>query len=167
MTRLKLSRFIVLSVCLSVATAAAEDYFSKNELLIHAEADRHPAHTGMWTLTFEHFSEWRYGDTFFFADVEGKPDFAIENNTLYFEFAPRFSLDRLLQTKLLSPSWLGELYATVQYNDSDRNFINPVWLYGISFDFAGQPHHGFSNLHFLARKEETQNMAWQVSFAWE
>ncbi len=155
-----------LGVFLSGGSLAEEAYFSKTELYVHAEVDRQPADTGIWTLTFEHFSEWRYGDNFFFLDLEGEPDYAAQAETLYFEFAPRLSLDRVLQTDLLSPSWLGEVYATVQYNDSDRDFINRVWLYGLSVDFAGQPHHGFSNLHVLLREEDTQDLSWQVTLAW-
>ncbi len=62
--------------------------------------------------------------------------------------------------------YLGDTYATIQYNDSDRGFINRVWLYGMSIDFAGQPNFGFSNIHFLIREEDTQDTSYQVTFAW-
>lgn len=149
-------------------TVLAEEktYFSHTELQLHADIDRQPMGEDIWTLTLEHASEWRYGDNFFFLDIEGKPDFETEAETLYFEYAPRLSLDNLLGHKLLPSQHLGELYATVQYNDSDQPFIHRVWLYGLSVDFLGQPSQGYSQLHLLLREEATQETAYQVTFAW-
>jgi len=148
------------------AVAEEQSFFSNTEIQLHADFDRKPIESDIWTVTVEHFSEWKYGDNFFFLDIEGKPDFEAQADTLYFEYAPRFSLDNIFDTKILPSKSLGELYATVQYNDSDRDFINPVWLYGISLDFAGQPNFGFSNLHFLVREEKTQETSYQLTLAW-
>ena len=162
----------VLFLCVLTAAAmpaAAEEkepYFSCTELQLHADFDREPQGNDIWTATFEHFSEWKYGDNFFFLDIESKPNFKAEADSLYFEYAPRFSLDNIFGVKILPVKYLGEVYATGQYNDSDRNFINQVWLYGISIDFAGQPNFGFSNIHFLVRKEKTQDISYQLTFAW-
>ena len=160
----------ILSVCtfMTVQELEAEEksYFSSTELQLHADFDRQPLGSDIWTVTVEHFSEWKYGDNYFFLDIEGKPDFKTEADILYFEYAPRFSLDNLFDKKLLPGKRLGELYATVQYNDSDRDFINQVWLYGVSIDFSGQPNYGFSNLQFLIREEETQATSYQITFAW-
>ena len=142
----------ILTTAAMPAAAEEEAYFSSTELQLHADFEREPPGKDIWTATFEHFSEWKYGDNFFFLDIEGKPNFKTEADTLYFEYAPRFSLDKIFGVRILPEKYLGEVYATVQYNDSDRDFINQVWLYGISIDFAGQPNFGFSNIHFLVRK---------------
>ncbi|WP_069473112.1 DUF5020 family protein [Candidatus Marithrix sp. Canyon 246] len=140
--------------------------YSKHNVQLHADFDRKPLESDILTGTFEHFSKWKYGDNFFFLDIEGKPDFKAEADTLYFEYAPHFSLDKIFGSKILPGKYLGDTYATIQYNDSDRGFINRVWLYGMSIDFAGQPNFGFSNIHFLIREEDTQDTSYQVTFAW-
>lgn len=146
--------------------ALAEDFFSQTELQIHAEVDRQPIDSGIWTATVEHFSEWSYGDNYFFLDIEGQKDFSTEADTLYFEYAPRFSMDRIFKKKILPFDFLGETYATVQYNDSDKGYINQVWLYGASVDFQFQPNFGYSNLSFLIRNEATQDTAYQITYVW-
>ncbi|MDM8567298.1 DUF5020 family protein [Candidatus Halobeggiatoa sp. HSG11] len=162
-----MNRLIIFIVVLTgIQTVVAAEYFSNTELQIHADFNRKPAESDILTVTVDHFSEWKYGDNFFFLDIEGKSDFATEADTLYFEYAPRLSLDNLFGNKIFSNQYLGELYATIQYNDSDRNFINQVWLYGVSIDFAGQPNYGFSNLHFLVREEDTQDTSYQITFSW-
>ena len=170
MLRRFMNKIWMVLICILIATRGAvakeESYFSYTELQLHADWGRQPVDSDIWTATFEHFSKWKYGDNFFFLDIEGKPDMKTEADALYFEYAPRFSLDKIFRTKILPTKYLGELYGTVQYNDSDRDFINRVWLYGISLDFAGQPNFGFSNLHFLVREEETQDTSYQLTFAW-
>ena len=145
-----------------------EPYFSYTELQIHAEFDRRPAGSDIWTATLEHFSKWEYGDNFFFVDIESKPDFESEADLLYFEYAARFSFDKIFGKKILPEKYLGDIYSTIQYNDSDRNFINRAWMYGISIDFAGLPNSGFANVHFLVREEATQDTAYQlILFGWQ
>ena len=144
----------------------AEDYFSQTELQVHADLNRQPLDSAIWTATLEHFSEWSHGDNFFFIDVEGKEDLATDAETIYLEYAPRLSMDRIFDKKILPFGFLGETYATVQYNDSDKSYINQVWLYGVSVDFAFQPNYGFSNLSLLVREEKTQDTAYQITLAW-
>ncbi len=146
--------------------AEEERYFSYTELQVHADLDREPIKSDIWTLTLEHTSEWKYGDNYFFLDIEGKPDSKAEADTLYFEYAPRFSLDNIFGSKMLPGTFLGELYATIQYNDSGHELTNAVWLYGISLDFTGHTNFGFSNLHFLVREEKTQAISYQLTLAW-
>ncbi|MDY6994118.1 MAG: DUF5020 family protein [Pseudomonadota bacterium] len=159
---------IISLICwtLSAEAETTESFFTHTEIQLHAELERQPANDDLWTVTFEHFSKWHYGDNFFFLDIEGEPNFKTQADTLYFEYAPRLSLDRLLDTKLIPHESIGELYATVQYNESDQAFINRVWLYGLSVDLLGQPHHGFSQVHLLIRQEETQARALQLTLAW-
>lgn len=150
----------------SALAAEQENFFSKTELQLHLDLDREPVGEDIYTTTVEHFSEWSNGDNFFFLDIEGQPNLSTSADTLYFEYAPRLSLDRMLGHKLAPHDVLGETYLTLQYNDSDRNFINRVWLAGVSFDFAFQPNYGYSNLALLIRDEKTQDTAWQITYAW-
>jgi nucleoside-specific outer membrane channel protein Tsx len=146
--------------------AGQENFFAKTELQLHAELDREPVGDDILTATVEHYSEWTYGDNFFFLDIEGQPGSRTSADTLYFEYAPRLSLDRMVGHKIAPHELLGETYLTLQYNDSDRNFINRVWLAGVSFDFAFQPNFGYSNLSFLLRDEKTQDTGYQLTYAW-
>ncbi len=153
---------------------AGETYFSKTELQLHSDWDRD---TGMGenqdilTLTMEHFSEWKYGDNYFFLDIEGGESSDTKGESMYFEFAPRFSLNKIFNLGV-PEGFLGETYLTAQYNDgrsflgSDIDFIHRTWLYGISFDFNFQPNYGFSNLSFLYRNEATQDSSYQITFVW-
>lgn len=144
----------------------AEDFFSRTELQLHADLDRQPVDSAIWTATFEHFSEWSKGDNYFFLDIEGKEDLETEADTLYFEYAPRLSMDRIFGKEIIPCSFLGETYATIQYNDSDKDYINQVWLYGASIDFDFQPNYGYSNLSLMVRDEDTQDTAYQVTYVW-
>lgn len=166
-----MKRVIILSFAFSIMLALpgfalAEDFFSQTELQLHADLNRQPIDAAIWTATLEHVSEWSYGDNFLFLDIEGQKDLKTQADTLYFEYAPRLSMDRIFKKKILPLAFLGETYATVQYNDSDKNYINQVWLYGVSVDFDFQPNYGYSNLHLLVRDEETQDTAYQLTFAW-
>lgn len=157
-------------VCILTVTQGAatenETYFAKTELQLHVDFNRQPIAGDILTMTLEHYSEWKYGDNFFFLDIEGKPNFKTDAETLYYEYIPRLSLDKVFSTRILPGNYLGELYATIQYNNSDRDFINQVWLYGVSIDLLGQPNYGFSNVHFLIREEETQDTSYQLTLAW-
>lgn len=166
-----MKRWIILSFALIMMLTLpgfvlAEDFFSQTELQLHADLNRQPIDAAIWTATLEHFSEWSYGDNFLFLDIEGQKDLKTEADTLYFEYAPRFSMDRIFDKKILPFNILGETYVTVQYNDSDKSYINQVWLYGVSVDFNFQPNYGYSNLHLLIRDEATQDIAYQLTFAW-
>lgn len=145
---------------------AQETYFSRTEIQIHADFDRKPAEEDIWTGTIEHFSTWKYGDNFFFVDIEGKPDFSTSADSIYLEYAPRLSMDKVFETTILPSTFLGDLNLIGQYNGSDQSYINDAWLFGVSIDFEGQPNFGYSHIDIMVRDEDTQNSSWQVSFIW-
>jgi len=179
-------RLVILVVFLlfaSTTTALSDDYFKKTELQLHADFNRmtpyvNPKDTNhIWTLTLEHFSEWKYGDTFLFVDAESQPDFKRDPDTIYYEIVPRFSLDNFLHQKLLPAPFLGETYVVFQYNGSDNVNIATSWLYGISFDFKGLPNYGFANLSLMIKDSDRKgafrkhppyqnDTSWQVTLAW-
>jgi nucleoside-specific outer membrane channel protein Tsx len=161
------------------SNALCDTFFKKTECQLHADINRVPPsnNNDIWTLTVEHFSEWKYGDTFLFMDLETEPTFRQTPAALYFEIAPRFSLDKILKQELISAPFLGEVYLACQYNASDISYIPTSWLAGISVDFLGQPNFGFSNLSLFvkdcdrkgASKEEVpyqNDTSWQITFVW-
>jgi len=155
------------SVILQNAAASEENYFTHTELQIHADYERKPfINDDIWTLTFEHVSEWKYGDNFFFLDIESMPPFRMQADTMYFEYSPRLSLDKIFNHKIFPFKLISEVYLAGQYNDGDKDFIDTVRLYGISFDFGFQPNFGFSQLSFYLRDQETQDQSWQLTFVW-
>lgn len=158
----------VLLMFAQVALAAEEEsYFMKTELQLHIDSDREPyVGEGIYTVTLEHFSEWKYGDNFFFVDAEGQSNYSMDTETFYYEIAPRLSIDRIMGSKVTPLDVVGETYFTVQYNDGGEDFIKPVWLSGVSFDFNFQPNYGFSNLSIMVRHEETQDTAYQITLVW-
>jgi len=187
MVRRKLFKLWVLALILFLCSthAFSETYFKKTECQLHADINRvlptpywDNDNNDIWTLTVEHFSEWKYGDTFLFMDVETKPTFRQTPDTIYFEIAPRFSLDKILEKDLIPSSFLGEVYLAFQYNGADVDFIPTSWLAGVSIDFSGQPNYGFSNLSLFVkdcdRKEAfiddlngyQNDVSWQITFAW-
>ena len=164
---------ILFMLLLPVFSVFADDnYFSKTECQIHLDYNRMPEEIDIYTATFEHFSEWKFGDNFFFLDIESEPNFRPRGNTMYFEWAPRLSIDKILNTKLIPIGFMGDVYCSAQYNDgrsflsSKDDFIKTTKLYGISFDFNFQPNYGFSNISIMVRDEDTQDHSWQLTFVW-
>jgi nucleoside-specific outer membrane channel protein Tsx len=173
--------FLVFGLVLLMSTgdAFSETYFKKTECQIHADINRVPPsdHNDIWTLTAEHYSEWKYGDTFLFMDLETQPTFSQTPATMYFEIAPRFSLDKILKQELISSPFLGEVYLAFQYNGADVPFIPTSWLAGVSVDFLGQPNYGFSNISVFVKDCDRKaafddaspyqnDTSWQVTFVW-
>jgi len=165
------------------SNALSDNFFKKTELQLHADFNRMTPYVSpdddndIWTLTLEHFSEWKYGDTFMFMDIESQPGFKRDPDTIYFEIVPRFSIDNFLKQKLLPSSLFGETYLVFQYNASDKDFISTSWLYGISIDFKGQPNYGFSNLSLMIKDSDRKGAfekhppyqngtSWQMTFVW-
>jgi len=169
----------VLFIQIFASNAFGDTYFKQTECQLHADINRNPPsnNNDIWTLTVAHFSEWKYGDTFLFMDIETEPTFKQTPAAMYFEIAPRFSMDKIFERDFLPTSFLGELYITFQYNGADVEYIPTSWLAGLSIDFLGQPNYGFSNLSLFVKdsdrktayqdKSPYQNdTSWQVTFAW-
>ena len=158
---------VLLVVVGSAMAEESESYFSKTELQLHLDFNREPfIGEGIFTVTVEHFSEWKYGDIYCFVDFEGQPEFSSKIETTYYEIAPRLSLDRILGQKMIPLELLGELYITVQYNNGLEDYINRVWLSGLSVDFNFQPNYGYSNFSVLLRHEKTQDVSYQLTYVW-
>ena len=172
------------------AVPADAGYFHKTEVEMHMDFERDKGFkdangeaikTDILTLTINHFSEWKYGDNFFFMDIEGKDDYKLEPAQYYGEFASRFSLDKIIMgpengTNMLG-SFLKETYIKLEIDSGapagGYDYIDDSLLAGISFDLdLGQPNYGFANLSFLFKSytaidnHDDSDNTWQVTFVW-
>ena len=179
------------AVCTSPATA--KDYFHKTEIQIHMDFDRTKGFedsngdeisSEILTTTIAHFSEWKYGDNFFFFDIEGKDGYKPEPAQYYGEFATRISLDKIIlgpeNGSNMLGSFLKETYIKLEYNGgspvnsvSQFDYIDDALLYGVSFDLnLGQPNFGFTNISFLVKdfkaidERDNSDTNWQVTLVW-
>jgi nucleoside-specific outer membrane channel protein Tsx len=57
-----------------------------------------PPSRAMMTLTFNNFTEWKYGDSFFFADLQSGNDLngSGQNAAIYAEWHPRVFINRII-----------------------------------------------------------------------
>ncbi len=164
--------------------AQAGPYFHSSEIQWHADVNRDKGfgtHTKIWTATFQHYSEWKYGDVFAFLDIEGKDDYKLEPAQYYGEFAGRFSLDKIINgpeqgTNLLG-SFLKETYIKLEIDSgtpvNGYDYIDDSLLAGVSFDLdLGQPNFGYFNVSFLYKNytaidsKDTSENGWQVTLVW-
>ncbi len=170
--------------------ANAGDYFSNTEVQLHMDFARDKGfqdavgediETDILTVTFLHYSEWKYGDNFGFMDIEGKDGYKVEPDQYYGEFATRISFDKIILgadagTEMLG-SFLKETYLKLEYNGGTPvdgyDYIDDALLYGISFDLGlGQPNFGFSNISFLIKdykiidEKDSSETSWQVTYVW-
>jgi len=99
-------------------------------------------------LTFQHRSEWEYGDNFFFMDLynDGVVD-GFNDNDVYLEWYPNFSLGKILGRRVGFGriSDVGVL-AGINYG-ADVNFLK--WLPGLRFSWD-LPGFAFFNTDFTA-----------------
>ena len=172
-------------------TAPADaGYFNKTEIQMHMDFSRDKGFkdangesikTDIWTMTINHFSEWKYGDNFFFFDIEGKDDYKLEPAQYYGEFATRISLDKIIQgpengTNMLG-SFLKETYVKLEIDSGTPaggyDYIDDSLLAGISFDLdLGQPNFGFTNVSFLYKSytaidnHDKSDNTWQFTLVW-
>ncbi len=167
----KASILCLLMVFCFYGMSFADDYFKNTELQFHVDSDRDLGiegadKTDILTVTLEHFSEWKYGDNYFFVDIEGKDSYHSEADQVYFEISPRFSINRIAGIENFG-GIVSEVYLAFQYNDSDKDYINSAFLYGASVDFNfHQPNYGFSNLSIYSRQVAHEDDCFQATFVW-
>lgn len=114
-------------------------------------------------LAFDDLGAW-----FGFIDVDHKSslngtaekEWQIGAQFIYFELNRYFSLNNILKNETLK-NW----DFTVQYNDSDADFIPYAYLIGFSWN---QRFTSFIDAHveFLFRQEENQKAGWQLTGVW-
>lgn len=129
------------------------------------EADDSPSLVG----TLQHFSIWRYGSNFFFADLSGGPDLEVADTDLgvYLEYAPVLSLPRLGIFSVGGP--LRDVGLTLQVNGgwAPLGFaINRVFLEGVEVAWA-VPRFAVFNTQVLARQERGYDPSWQGTWVYD
>ncbi|TWI52531.1 nucleoside-specific outer membrane channel protein Tsx [Pseudomonas duriflava] len=126
------------------------------------------------TVTFEHASNWTWGDVFLFVDSiwfnSGATD-SDGNHGFYGEFSPRLSFGKLSGTDLsFGPISDVLLAATLEYdqNDGSGTRDNRNYLIGPGFDLK-IPGFDYFQVNIYYRKPDgttTPSGAWQVTPAW-
>jgi hypothetical protein len=129
------------------------------------ESDDSPSLVG----TLQHFSTWRYGSNFFFADVSGGPDLEVADTNLgvYLEYAPVLSLQRLGAFPGSGP--LRDIGPTVQVNGGwtpSGLQIDRVFLEGVELAWS-VPGFVVFNTQLLARQERGYHGSWQATWVYD
>lgn len=120
--------------------------------------------------TLQHFSTWRFGSNFFFADVSSGPDLELFNEQLgiYLEYAPVFSLSQLGILPLAPGGALRDVGVTAQINGgwTANGFpIDRVFLEGVELAWS-VPGFAVFNTQLLARQEEGYRGSWQGTWVY-
>jgi hypothetical protein len=155
---------------LRVGSVGAQDgppRFSVTEghlLAYFNESDASPSLVG----TLQHFSTWRYGSNFFFADVSGGPDLEVADTDLgvYLEYSPVLSLNRLGLVPV--GGVLRDVGVTAQVNGGWTPGgipIDRVFLEGVELAWS-VPGFAVFNTQLLARQEQGYHGSWQTTWVY-
>ncbi|MDQ8195835.1 outer membrane protein OmpK [Coraliomargarita sp. SDUM461004] len=112
------------------------------------------------TVSFEHVSEWRIGDSFLFIDYLDYLDTDEEESAFYGEFSPRLSLGKVTDYDWsLGPIDDLLLASTYEFGEGDVESL----LYGIGIDLSFP---GFDYFHLNLYYRDPQNngsRGWQLT----
>ncbi len=122
-----------------------------------------------FTMTFDHFSTWSHGSNYFFLDVQSGPDYDFykEDFSLYFEYAPAFSIYKIFGITTGEGSPIRDVSLTPQIN-LGRGVgyeVNRVWLEGVIVAW-NIPGFAVFDTAFLARQEKDYKPSWQITLVW-
>ena len=153
---------LLLIVIVAFSTTGKAQYLNIQH---HADfgKDRHYFTTTLEGLGFDDWGSW-----FGFIDADhkslrsgtGSADWQMGVQLIYFELSRYFNLSKWLPGRFFQ-----NLEATLQYNDSPAAFIQPAYLAGVVWDNLF-PKYAYAHLEFLLRKEEQQQLAWQITGVW-
>ena len=126
------------------------------------------------TLTFEHTSNWKWGDIFLFVDTywfAGEKTASQGNNAIYTEIAPRFSLGKLTGKDLSFGPVKDVLIATsfdLSIQDKDGYDNMYTYLVGPGFDlnFKGFDYFTLNVYYRIPDDGDTANGQWQITPGW-
>jgi hypothetical protein len=125
--------------------------------------DRHFFTNTLEGLAFDDLGAW-----FGFIDVDHKSNksgfeggnWQLGSQLIYFEINRYFSMGNILKSNTLK-----NLDFTIQYNDSDADFIPHAYLLGFSVNQIF-PSFMDAHLEFLFRQEDKQKAGWQLTGVW-
>lgn len=152
------------------ATAAAEGYrYLGLSLLYGTEFDDVPAGNvtrggGMGTLTLEGFSDWPYGDLFFFVDFS-RGDFVGQGgikDRLYAEVIPRLSLSKV-SGRRIGAGLVGDVLLAGEFNRGGQGFAANMVGAGVQFAIPGVQ---VLSLNLLYRDDNFNEPAYQATLVW-
>lgn len=166
------SRATVLLIgCLVSATpaAAAEWLQWQSNSLSYLNGRNYTINPGnQQTLTAEHASGWKYGDTFVFLDVtafNGSVDPGAGGTTYYGEFSPRLSLGKISGRAISAGPVKDVLLATTyEFGEGDVE----AWLIGPGVDLD-VPGFDYVQLNLYRRYPQhgpPGNRQWQITPTW-
>ncbi len=168
---------LALAAPLALAPAAARAQFATTNLQLldgwsfHAPSVAEDVKGGqMSTITLNHFSNWKYGDTFAFVDLmQGKFTDGVDSR-LYSEIHPRLFLNRLLGAKGPVLGFLKDAGIATELN-LGNGF--QAWLAGLGGDIANpwgtitlNVYYRYTALQVPAFGVRQYNHTWQVSPSW-
>lgn len=135
-------------------------------LAYFTESDGSPVLVG----TLQHFSTWRFGSNFFFADVSGGPELEVADTDIgiYLEYAPVFSLQRMGVLPAMA-GVLRDVGLTAQINGGwtpGGGAINRVFLEGVELAWD-VPGFAVFNTQLLARQERGYHGSWQTTWIYD
>lgn len=104
------------------------------ELETHHRYDLKPAAepgSTQWMITLSHFEPRDWGNVFFFVDIMGERGGGLSEELAYFELSTEFNLP---VSGAVMPDWLHDIRFHVELDDSDVDYINRRFLFGLTFD---------------------------------
>lgn len=113
-------------------------------------------------ITLEHVNAWKYGDNFFFVDIENPNRTGTATQTgFYGEISPRFSLSAMTGQKISSGMVKDVLITTTL--ETGSGFHN--YLYGVAIDLNVLP---VFQINYYIRNEITNNtdLGSQLTLVW-
>ncbi|WP_236124391.1 MULTISPECIES: outer membrane protein OmpK [Pseudomonas] len=126
------------------------------------------------TITYEHVSDWTWGDIYFFMDNNWYPGGVTYNDghhSIYTEAAPRLSLGKMFNRTLSYGPVKDILIATtIEWDKNDRNGEHDQvnYLLGPGFDLA-LPGFDYFQINFYYRKPDggiAPAGQWQITPSW-
>jgi len=104
-----------------------------------------PPSRQMMTLTFNNFTEWRYGDSFFFTDMQSGKDLngSGQNASLYAEWHPRVFVNRIIGQKEPLFGFIRNYGAAFEVNQG-AGFQAYLAGVGMDFEMPGYMNVGFN-----------------------
>jgi nucleoside-specific outer membrane channel protein Tsx len=116
------------------------------------------------TFTIEHANRWRYGDNYFFMDVQNIVEQEPGSRfTYYSEFHPRFSLNRIFGLKLAAGP-VTDVLISSEFDFADSYFAYSAGL-GVSLEI---PNFSFANANVTVQDNiNVDDITWHLEFDWE
>lgn len=114
------------------------------------------------TVTVEHADGWKYGDNFFFFDINNPTDSDVE---IYGEISPRLSLGKITGKDLSAP-FVKDVLLAGTYEVLAGKFSSHGYLYGIGLSLD-IPKFNFADLNLYVRNSSFEGTTYQITPVWQ